>query len=81
MNGRMRVADDLIVRKKVEQRAYELYLLGGCENAHELEHWLQAESEVLAQSLASSVPPKRETKKGKSALDNGKKPRREPQCN
>ena len=31
--------------EQIRQRAYELYLEGGCEAGKENEHWLQAEAE------------------------------------
>jgi hypothetical protein len=30
----------------VERRAHQLYCERGCEDGHDLDHWLQAESEV-----------------------------------
>ena len=39
-------ADDL--RERITRRAYELYQSRGGEPGHELEDWLQAESEILA---------------------------------
>jgi hypothetical protein len=30
----------------VERRAHELYCERGCEDGHDMDHWLQAESEV-----------------------------------
>jgi hypothetical protein len=32
--------------EKIRLRAYELYVQGGCEHGHDLEHWVQAEMEV-----------------------------------
>ena len=31
--------------EQIRQRAYELYVEGGCEAGKEIEHWLQAEAE------------------------------------
>ncbi len=45
------------VNKRIEQRAYELYELGGCEHGHDVEHWLKAELEIAAQMSASPVTP------------------------
>ncbi len=42
------------VNKRIEQRAYELYELGGCEHGHDVEHWLEAEREIAAQMSANS---------------------------
>ncbi len=61
------VEDNSAVRKKIEQRAYELYELGGCEHGHDVEHWLHAEAEVLAQTSTGSARPKAQKKKDKSA--------------
>lgn len=35
------------LQEQVRRRAYELYELRGRENGHDLEDWLQAESELL----------------------------------
>jgi hypothetical protein len=32
--------------EQIRQRAYELYLEGGCQPGKELQHWLQAEAEL-----------------------------------
>ena len=34
----------------IRQRAYQLFEERGCESGHELDDWLQAEAEVLAQA-------------------------------
>ena len=34
-------------RQQIEKRAYELWLAGGCAPGNDVEHWLQAEREVL----------------------------------
>ncbi len=47
----------LSVNQRIEQRAYELYELGGCEHGHDVEHWVKAEMEIAAQMSASSVTP------------------------
>jgi len=41
-------------QEKVRRRAYELYEQRGREDGHDLEHWLQAESEI-AQKKAKAV--------------------------
>jgi hypothetical protein len=33
-------------KKQIEARAHELYVQGGCENGHDMEHWLIAEKEL-----------------------------------
>ncbi|MGC4096018.1 MAG: DUF2934 domain-containing protein [Nitrospira sp.] len=35
-------------REEIERRAYELYLMRGCEGGHADEDWLQAERELRA---------------------------------
>lgn len=32
--------------EQISQRAYELYVEGGCQAGREIEHWLQAEAEL-----------------------------------
>jgi len=34
-------------RERIEQRAYELWVAGGCAHGNDIDHWLQAEREVL----------------------------------
>ncbi len=34
--------------EKIQLRAYELYVQGGYEHGHDLEHWAQAEMEVCS---------------------------------
>lgn len=43
------VRDDLQAR--IAQRAYELYEQGGCCDGHNLDHWLQAEREIMSGEL------------------------------
>ena len=45
-----------VSRDRVAERAYELYCEGGCEDGHDLEHWLQAEAE-LAQAVTGRNEP------------------------
>jgi hypothetical protein len=42
-------------QEQIRLRAYEIYELRGREDGHELEDWLQAESEVFGQ-LAKAQP-------------------------
>jgi len=37
------------VQEQIRRRAYELYEQRGRDDGHELDHWLQAESEVTQQ--------------------------------
>ena len=45
------------LQEQVRRRAYELYELRGKENGHDLEDWLQAESEVVPARLKMSLVP------------------------
>ena len=40
----------LPTREQIEQRAYDLYLGRGCADGFDVQDWLQAESELLAES-------------------------------
>jgi hypothetical protein len=40
------VAEDLSLEERIQQRAYELYILRGNESGSELDDWLQAEEEI-----------------------------------
>jgi len=42
------VRELLPLRDRIEIRAYELYLLRGCEDGHADEDWLAAEAELTA---------------------------------
>jgi hypothetical protein len=35
------------LREQIEKRAHEIWLASGCQHGDDLNHWLQAESEVL----------------------------------
>jgi hypothetical protein len=41
----MQIADDG-VEQQIRTRAYELYVEHGCEDGHDVDNWLQAESEI-----------------------------------
>jgi len=43
------------LEEQVRRRAYELYEGRGKENGHELEDWLQAESELVPQRANSAA--------------------------
>jgi len=47
-------------RELIEQRAYELWVAAGCAHGNDIDHWLQAEREVLEGQVASSRPTERE---------------------
>jgi hypothetical protein len=38
---------EVVLRERIEERAYHLWLAGGCEHGDHLRHWLLAEGEVL----------------------------------
>ena len=47
--------------RQVAARAYQLYLESGCQHGHDMDHWLQAEYELLhlpVRVLAILPPPK-----------------------
>lgn len=67
MKVKASVLDNSDIRDKIEQRAYELYELGGYEHGHDVEHWLRAEQEVLAQASSGSARPKTVGREIKSA--------------
>lgn len=35
------------IQQRIQERAYELFVEGGCEHGNDLEHWLQAEAELM----------------------------------
>lgn len=41
--------------EEISSRAYELYVERGRENGHDLEDWLQAETEVTARKTRSAA--------------------------
>ena len=43
----------------ISRRAYELYLERGCEDGHDCEDWLKAESELLAEMDGLGMAPLR----------------------
>ena len=47
------VAQDVALQHKIRSRAYELYQQRGGENGHELDDWLQAESEMSVKMKAA----------------------------
>lgn len=42
------------LQERIEKRAYELWLTGGCRHGNHLGDWLQAEREVLEQRAEAS---------------------------
>ena len=45
------------LQERIEKRAYELWLTGGCRHGHDLGDWLQAERELLEQRAEASASP------------------------
>ena len=42
--------EDVDLRTQIEVRAYQLWLAGGGRHGEDLNHWLQAEREILERS-------------------------------
>ncbi len=42
------------IREEIQQLAYTLYCRGGFEYGHDLEHWLEAERQVLTRPAKTS---------------------------
>ncbi len=42
----------------IRKRAYEMFELHGCQHGHDVEHWLEAEAEVLGKKSSTSVDAK-----------------------
>lgn len=40
------------VHIKIEARAYEIWVHEGCQDGHDLDHWLRAEAEIASESTA-----------------------------
>jgi len=49
--------------KKIELRAYELWVHEGCPSGHDLDHWLQAEAEIAAEAATEAGEPATTKKK------------------
>ena len=45
--GRPQTAEDNPIHKEIELRAYQIFVERGGEPGHDVEDWLQAESELL----------------------------------
>ena len=57
------------VEERIRRRAYELYVVRGGEHGHDIDDWLQAETELMAERLQSPIQakPKKERKAGAKA--------------
>ncbi|MBB3965867.1 DUF2934 domain-containing protein [Rhizobium metallidurans] len=42
------VSDRESLKRRIEMRAYDIWLHEGCQHGHDLGHWLKAESELAA---------------------------------
>jgi len=40
---------------EIRRRAYEFYEECGCEDGHDVEHWLRAEAEIMGTSLKAAA--------------------------
>jgi hypothetical protein len=49
---------------QIRERAYEIYLSGGCEAGHEISDWLAAERELVELNSQQAIA----TKKARSAV-------------
>ena len=54
---------DALQIKKIELRAYELWVHEGCPSGHDLDHWLQAEAEIAAEAATEAREPAATKKK------------------
>jgi hypothetical protein len=45
------------LRQRIEERAYALWEAGGCPDGRALDYWLQAEQEIVTQSIAGEEDP------------------------
>lgn len=46
------------LHESIKARAYQLWHEQGCQDGHDMDYWLQAESEVMAGVPAGAVKPK-----------------------
>jgi hypothetical protein len=55
--------------ERIRRRAYELYVLRGGEHGHDIDDWLQAEAELMAERFQSAIQtkPRTERKRGSKA--------------
>lgn len=62
-------------RKDIALRAYAIYVDEGCPTGRELDHWQQAESQLLAEQTAQGVDaPTRKNAKARGRSRKQKKP-------
>jgi hypothetical protein len=53
-----RAADQPDLLAQIEKRAFELWEAGGCRHGKDLEHWFQAQRELLGQANGRRVTDK-----------------------
>lgn len=41
--------------ERVRERAYQLWEAAGCEHGHEMEHWLRAEAQIIAEQATAQT--------------------------
>jgi Protein of unknown function (DUF2934) len=49
------VGSQELTEEIIRIRAYELFELHGCQHGHDVEHWLEAEAEVLGKKSGTSA--------------------------
>ena len=49
------VVTDESLEEQIRRRAYELYDECGCEDGHDVEHWLRAEVEIMGTSVKAAA--------------------------
>lgn len=42
---------------EIAQRAYEIFLQRGCPEGRDMDHWLEAETQLMASRQQASAPP------------------------
>ncbi len=48
------VQDQDAIHVKIELRAYDIWVHAGCPTGHDLDHWLQAETEIAAEAASDT---------------------------
>lgn len=56
-----------LTEEYIRLRAYQLWEERGCEHGHDLEHWLQAEVEILGQIETAALTAERKRKRARAA--------------
>jgi hypothetical protein len=67
------VQETMAKQEKIKARAYEIYVMDGNSPGKDLDHWLQAEKEVL-QETKQQKPQEETAKKTSRIRQNGKYP-------